>query len=115
MHWDELCSQENFPDRKEKAEGSFHFLLQTLSELADEPLEEEEVVEIGMLAWASVHGLANLWAEGVLQAKGRTVRRRTDVAPAGRAQHRADRGSTELRVLTTPAPAPAHSTRSRPK
>ena len=48
MHWAELCTMESFPDRQEKAEGSFHFLLQTLSELAEEPLEEGDLSELGL-------------------------------------------------------------------
>lgn len=66
MHCDELCSVETFPDRPEVAEGSFRYLFATLQDLAGRPLSEDEGQRVGLVAWAVVHGLATLRAEGVL-------------------------------------------------
>ena len=67
MHCDELCNAENFPDRPQVAEGSFRYLFLTLQEVAGRPLSEDEGHRIGLVAWAAVHGLATLRAEGVLR------------------------------------------------
>jgi AcrR family transcriptional regulator len=67
MHCDELCNLEAFPDRPTVAEGPFRYLFLTLQELAGRPLSEEEGHRIGLVAWAAVHGLATLRAEGVLR------------------------------------------------
>ena len=68
MHCDELCNLDNFPDRPTVADGPFRYLFLTLQELAGRPLSEEEGHRIGLVAWAAVHGLATLRAEGVLRS-----------------------------------------------
>jgi AcrR family transcriptional regulator len=67
MHCDELCRPEVFPDRSEVAERPFQYVVETLQEIAGRPLPEEELEQLAMVAWTTVHGLACLRAEGVLE------------------------------------------------
>ena len=69
MHWAELCEEEHFPDRQDVASAPFAYLLETLAAVSSRQLTGEELEEQGTIAWAMVHGLAMLRADGVLSAK----------------------------------------------
>ena len=69
MHWAELCDEEHFADRQEVASAPFAYLLETIAAVSSRELAEQELEEQGTIAWAMVHGLAMLRADGALSAK----------------------------------------------
>ena len=69
MFWHELCDGETFPQREEESNSCFEILLSTIARLTPRPLDEEHQLGMAMMAWATVHGLATLRAQGALDAK----------------------------------------------
>ena len=69
MYWAELCEPDNFPDRDDSAEPCFQLLVQALAELARGTADEAELEKVAIAGWATVHGIAMLRAQGVLDKK----------------------------------------------
>lgn len=66
MYWPELCNTENFPDREDCAKPAFDALIRALAQIAGPAATVDQLDDVAVAGWASVHGLATLKAQSVL-------------------------------------------------